>query len=228
MISLGKDGYFQQRKRYKQMVEDHKRWNMPEGMRMREPPKPRKTWLEVFANRHTQAVRESQYTPQEALELAVLSGAKFRRRFRVEGSAAGTSRLVTKSSAKRLRKRYGGQIVELVPDLWHKSPANVLRANGLPYCPTCRVEPDEACRHPKGAMRPPHEARMQLFDVMGWSEEKRHEQRRIMTPRTMAMVRRLGDCPRCKVGPYQACVQVGGRNNGRARSPHRERPALTP
>ena len=65
-----------------------------------------------------QAIREAQFTEEEALEWAESYYREYqfwpRRRFRVEGGPAGNSRLLTKSAALTAKYRYGGTIVQLI------------------------------------------------------------------------------------------------------------------
>ena len=63
---------------------------------------------------------ESVLTPHEMLSIAL---ERFRetgkwyssRRFRVEGSPAGNSRLLTLKAANKVKARFGGEVVEVIP-----------------------------------------------------------------------------------------------------------------
>ena len=65
-----------------------------------------------------QDIREAQFTKDEALAWAEDYYRERknwpRRRWRVEGSAAGNSRLLTEKQALRTKKVHGGEVVELI------------------------------------------------------------------------------------------------------------------
>jgi hypothetical protein len=114
------------------------------------------------------SIAESTWTKEQALAFAVqYLDAKGRwpaRRFRIERSRAGNSRLLNRESAERDAARYGGDAVELIPTL---AASGVLRptaheqaAEGLPECSKCQAEADAACVNPKGRQRTVHRERV--------------------------------------------------------------------
>lgn len=110
-----------------------------------------------MSSRLLRAMAESVWTAEEAIAWAEGLSRWTTRRYRLEGSRAGNSRLVTLWHVKALKAEYGGEIVELIPP---KGPpalsANQERAVGLDACPHCGVEPNDPCVAPRGAMVPPH------------------------------------------------------------------------
>ena len=52
------------------------------------------------------------------------------RRWRVEGSIAGTSRLLTRRAAEQQQERYGGEVVQLVCEAW--AYRDICRRTGRP------------------------------------------------------------------------------------------------
>lgn len=79
----------------------------------------------------------------------------FRRRFRVEGSAAGTGFLTSRARAQTDATRYGGKVVEVI----RLVPLGVRQAKGMPPCPHCKVGMSEPCRTRDAAITVPHARR---------------------------------------------------------------------
>lgn len=69
--------------------------------------------LSKEARRGIQATKEAMWTPLEAAWWAA-GQERLSRRFRVEGSAVGNSRLLRRADAERLAERHGGRVVELI------------------------------------------------------------------------------------------------------------------
>ena len=90
---------------------------------------------------------------KEALRLRMM-----RRRFRVEGTRAGNSYLLTKTSAIETRARHGGKIAEVIP--FTSLPER--QAATLPACPRCKVEKGKPCVSSSKKVRAPHQARWEL------------------------------------------------------------------
>lgn len=94
-------------------------------------------------------IYEMTVLPAEAIAEAVQkfrkSGAWPRKRFRVEGSAAGNSMLLSKIEARRTQSRYGGEIVELLPEMPSLDRLHQDAAAGLPPCPKCHAAADHPC-----------------------------------------------------------------------------------
>ena len=98
------------------------------------------------------------------------------RRFRVEGTWSGNSRLLCKLSAQRTLGMYGGTLVELIPSRTqyrtdrgitrlskHDRDADLLE---LKACPKCNAMAGRACVEKAGAKkRKPHVMRLKLEGV---------------------------------------------------------------
>ena len=182
-------------------------------------------WLRAFrSNAHDRAMRESTFSRAQVLKYAQIVGPSFKARWRLEGSAAGNSKLVTLAAARKLQDRYGGTIVEMLPPGWIKTRVDVQRAAGLPYCPMCRVDPDAACRDRLGNLRPPHDARIALANVQAMTDEELAAARPRMSIRDRTLALALDTCPVCGVAPYRVCRSP----RGRPRLPHHARPRLVP
>lgn len=80
------------------------------------------------------------------------------RRYRLEGTAAGNSRMVTKALAERLRIRYGGGIVQI----FEMRPLVERQALGLIVCPVCEATAGEPCVSKLGNLRKPHAVRWEV------------------------------------------------------------------
>lgn len=131
------------------------------------------------ALRVDQATLEATWTKEDATAWAqdryTRTGSWPRRRWRVEGSPAGSSRLVPLKLAEKTQARYGGHIVELIgppPPAPPRVSKNTDRALGLPPCPICFAKDGEACtkvkrgavpgaKDAKGKTCPPHKARFE-------------------------------------------------------------------
>lgn len=111
---------------------------------------------------------EASATPDECREMAKETKS---RKYRLEGSAGGNSRLVGKTTALRLRMKYGGEIVNYRPAPLAPPLELDAAARELPPCPVCGVGEKMACREgrplegwPKDPRqrRRPHAARLKL------------------------------------------------------------------
>ena len=111
--------------------------------------------LEGGASMNLQLIykRPDGHTKKDGVELR--KGKPLRRRFRVEGTAAGNSRLLTKSKAKETRNRHGGHIAEVIPF----TPLAVRQAADLPDCKHCKVEAGKPCKSNTDKVRVPHMVR---------------------------------------------------------------------
>ncbi len=72
---------------------------------------------------HAQALREMNWTDTEAIAWAEKYYRKYRqwptRRWRLEGTPGGNSRLLTYRVALKQKAKYGGSLCELIPDTRH-------------------------------------------------------------------------------------------------------------
>lgn len=126
-----------------------------------------------------------------------------KRRFRVEGSRAGNSRLVGEETAKVIRSKHGGQVVELIPpakSIVRKSVYEVA-AEDLGDCPRCKASADAPCVWPDGSRRYPHKKREQPRSAYEQAAQE------------------FGKCPWCKAEPGEACTW----RRGVQRLPHSRR-----
>jgi hypothetical protein len=127
--------------------------------------------------RASRAMQESMMTKDEvqawANETLATTGRWPGRRWRVEGSRGGTSRLVTNAKAKVLVAQHGGVIVEMVgkrpKDTKPRISKNADRAIGMVKCPLvkCGAEEDQVCR--SGETRKeckPHKLRVIATDAV--------------------------------------------------------------
>ena len=74
-----------------------------------------------------------------------------KRRFRVEGSSAGNSRLLDEYRAQRTKDMYGGEIVELIP------------SSGMRRCGYCRAKRHAPCQSSTGKfLTKPHAGREEI------------------------------------------------------------------
>lgn len=83
----------------------------------------------------------------------------FVRRFRVEGSPIGNSRLLRRHDAVAAATTHGGDVVEVIPS----TSAAVRHAMPMPACPVCEVEAGKPCKSGSKKMRPPHAKRWRAF-----------------------------------------------------------------
>jgi hypothetical protein len=121
-------------------------------------------------SRALQYVAESTWTAEEAMAWARSKKNWPTRRFRVEGSYAGNSRLLPKKLAERTREKYGGKLVEVIPlptiSGEPKKTLNQSRVADMPACPKCGAGVGWACkaklRHNGAPLKPcpPHKARV--------------------------------------------------------------------
>lgn len=109
---------------------------------------------------HEQAVIESQMSKPEAEAYATRhrkSFGRFRRRWRVEGTPAGNSRLVTLEVAWKLQARTGGEVVEVV---MAGKGGRRSRWLALAGCPVCYANGGNPCvTRDRRTARRPHRAR---------------------------------------------------------------------
>lgn len=90
-----------------------------------------------------------------------------RRRFRLEESRAGNSKLLLEKVAKTMQASYGGKVVELIPpgrDPNAKQTVYEVAAEDMPKCPHCRESKSKPCRSPQGGQRMPHSKREKLAE----------------------------------------------------------------
>jgi len=149
-----------------------------------------------------QARRESRITREQVLAMALK--AKAARRFRLEQSRAGESRLLTAIAVNRAQARYGGQIVELVT----MAEWLIATAETLPRCEraSCQARHGQPCRNVHG-IRAPHKNRL------GKAE-----------PPRIALEEYLR-CETCGAWPGKPCHTESGAPRPRV---HKERPMLAP
>lgn len=138
----------------------------------------------------------------------------YRRRFRVEETDLGNSRLVSYDEARRTVVEYGGVIHEIVESV------HLPGARHLPTCPRCKTAAGDPCftrkvgchecHHPgekggilwcRGHVRGPHKKRLELVRPVAddWGRIS---------------------CPHCKRPEYRVCVAPTG---GPKRKPHGDR-----
>jgi hypothetical protein len=75
-----------------------------------------------------------------------------RKRWRVEGSRGGNSRLLMHHTAQAARAKYGGAVVEVIPF----KPLAERQAAGMPTCPRCKAEAGKPCTSKSDAITKPH------------------------------------------------------------------------
>lgn len=108
---------------------------------------------------------ESGWTAEQALAWAKSKEHWPTRRWRVEGSRAGNSRLLHKKTADHTRLKYGGSVVELIPA---PPPPNYADSDLYPAvhkgaCPRCKAPIGAPCFTDKKKPRRPHSARDELL-----------------------------------------------------------------
>jgi hypothetical protein len=114
---------------------------------------------EVAVIDHSTATAEALATPEQCRDLARETGA---RKFRVEGTPVGNSRLLCLPTAKRVQTKLGGKIVNYRPRPELPPLERAAKEAGLPPCPLCGAAPGTACRTVgwRGARRRPHAIRL--------------------------------------------------------------------
>lgn len=110
---------------------------------------------------------EEAYAWTAADALAWAKGLKSwpRRRWRLEGSRAGNSRLLRETQAINMQQLYGGERIELIPaagDGEAKKNRFQVAAEDMPKCPHCKESKGKPCRRPDGGQRMPHHKREKL------------------------------------------------------------------
>lgn len=109
-----------------------------------------KSHLEDYSAAAQEAVMEA-----EEVRRYASSGRVGARKYRLEGSVAGNSKLVYKRTAEKLRAMYGGTIVNMRP----RQPSKYIEAaRELGPCPRCKMPAGVACRAGSGR-RAPHAGR---------------------------------------------------------------------
>lgn len=89
------------------------------------------------------------------------------RRFRLEDSRAGNSRLIKEQQARDMMGKYGGTVVELIPpggDTDARLNAYQVASEDMPKCPHCKESKGRPCRGPQGGQRMPHKKREKLHE----------------------------------------------------------------
>ena len=82
-----------------------------------------------------------------------------RKRWRVEGSAGGNSRMLMKHTANRAANRYGGRVVEVIPF----TPIQERQAANMPACPRCKAKAGKPCKTAKKTIAKPHLVRWEAL-----------------------------------------------------------------
>jgi hypothetical protein len=156
--------------------------------------------------KHSRKILETSCGPEQMLVKAVAKGKFPARRFRVEGSAYGSSHLLNANKALRTCARYGGQIVEVVTKaMFLTAQAKELK---LPTCvrKSCAARTGEPCKNKSGVCAP-HACRLAQADPAEAAEK-------------------LLSCPIAK------CPALGGQpcmtRKGTPRMPHKARLAGAP
>lgn len=105
---------------------------------------------------------ETQVSADDVLAAAVDKNRFPTRRFRVEGTHVGNSRLLSERDAQGTALRYGGQMVELVTrETFVVAQAKTSGGSGLPECvrATCFAEAGKPCRNKAGEICSAHACR---------------------------------------------------------------------
>jgi hypothetical protein len=88
-----------------------------------------------------------------------------KRRWRLEGSRAGNSRLLRETQAINMKSLYGGTIVELIPaGKGGRKTRFEVAAEDMPRCPYCKQRKNRPCKASDGSPRMPHAKREQLAE----------------------------------------------------------------
>jgi hypothetical protein len=107
------------------------------------------------------AAREAMASPEACRDLARENGA---RKFRLEGTPGGNSRLLCLTTAQRLQQKLGGRIINYRPRPDLPPLEQAAKDAALPPCPLCGATPGTACRRVgwrgPGARRRPHAVRL--------------------------------------------------------------------
>jgi hypothetical protein len=114
---------------------------------------------EVAVIDHSTATAEALATPEQCRDLAPETRA---RKFRVEGTPVGNSRLLCLPTAERLQAKHGGEIVNYRPRPELPPLEQAAKEASLPPCPLCGAAPGTACRTVgwRGGRRRPHAVRL--------------------------------------------------------------------
>jgi hypothetical protein len=175
---------------------------------------------------HEMAMLQTQMTRAEAIEWAEKRFARAghwpTRRYRVQDSRAGTSKLLSKTEAHGTMTRYGGKIVELVPSRVdylaefkgvRLDPYPMLTsARDLPECPTCKAPTGTPCKRGDGEPMWPHVRRIK---AVGYA-----------TAEAMMLAQAVlyDGCAACDAGAGIACTRIDRIAKGRKLWwPHRMR-----
>jgi len=75
-----------------------------------------------------------------------------RKRWRVEGSRGGNSRMLMKDTATAACARYGGKVVEVIPSI----PLAERQAAKMPACPRCEAVAGKPCQSRNAKVVKPH------------------------------------------------------------------------
>lgn len=149
-----------------------------------------------------------QIEPDQFLAECLERGRMPSKRYRVEGSPAGASRLLTEDDAVAARRRYGGTVRELfTAAAFHTLLA---KKRNLPACtnPTCNAQAGDPCRDRMG-VRPAHGNRI----------GRRGER---VSAHALA-AQDMGPCPTCGVAAGKPCRKDHGK--GDVRPVHKKRKA---
>ncbi len=92
---------------------------------------------------HNAATREATAAAEECHELARETGG---RKFRLEGTPAGNSRLLYLATTFSLRARFGGRVVNYRPRPELPPLEQAAKDGELPPCPLCGAPAGWACR----------------------------------------------------------------------------------
>jgi hypothetical protein len=98
-------------------------------------------------------MEESQWSQAKAVEWAKGLRHWPARRFRVEKSRAGNSRLVSLRVAHEMKDKYGGEIVELIEH------AAIQLGRSMKKCKQCDAKAGAPCKSGAGNLRKPHSKR---------------------------------------------------------------------
>ena len=111
---------------------------------------------------YTKATLEASMGTAEAKKYASTTNVG-RRKYRLEGSRAGNSRFLYLPTAERMKRAYGGTIVDHRPA---KPPAYLVESTKLPDCPSCGAHKGRPCKFVgSGKSRRPHASRKKLVST---------------------------------------------------------------
>lgn len=154
--------------------------------------------------RQSARILETTLTPAALLARAIKRGRLPSRRYRVEDSSVGPSRILSSIQADLAQARYGGRKVELI------TAAMFLTAEAAdrqwPPCPrkACGAPPGAPCRNKTG-VRAPHDARLDIV---------------FQRPSIVEEAQGLGACA-CGAAAGAPCQRAG-----KPRRPHKGRPPI--